>query len=418
MAPICVHQFAHGGDLHLGPQGRNADRRAAFEQYIAAGLALPALAAWLLPGDLNHGRMTIDDRNYLVAQMKRMASRAPVVITRGNHDLPGDLDVLAELQTRFPVFVVNEAKYIVFETATGATATVFCLPFTTEGNLIAAGVAPADVPQAAATALDALLLNAGRILAEARTAGRIPLAIGHLNVAGSVTASGQPNIGKEIELTPAQIQRLGPVYVGLNHIHVGQAIGGAYYPGSFCRLDWGEVHPKRWLLVEYCFTEGESHDEDGLDWQVTAQPIDVAPMYHLEGELTRDGYAGVLMGGGDPPASWAGCDVRAIARYDASLRDLLDLATVDIRHQFAACRRFELQTIAVHDRALRAPAVAAARTLVEKIHAWAAHCGVEASESVISKLVVLEQGDRVGHLAYLDRELAALTATETPAVAA
>ena len=70
------------------------------------------------------------------------------------------------------------------------------------------------------------------------------LFIGHANVGGAVTSSGQPNIGREIELSPRHLDRLGPIYKGLNHVHKAQEIHGAHYPGSICRLDWGEIETK------------------------------------------------------------------------------------------------------------------------------------------------------------------------------
>lgn len=249
---MSIHQFAHGGDLHLGPNARNGDRRDAFDQFIAAGLALPHLEAWLLPGDANHGRMTIDDRNYLADRFTRMANRAPLVIVRGNHDLPGDLDIFGKLATSHPIYVVlDQSEILRIRLASLAFATIFCLPYPTEAGLVMQGVAPGDIVQTAREKLEAIFRHAGAELAVARANGDITLAIGHVNVAGSITASGQPNIAAEIEIDPTLIALLGDCYVGLNHIHVGQEIGGAWYPGSMCRLDFGEVHPKGWLLVEY-----------------------------------------------------------------------------------------------------------------------------------------------------------------------
>jgi hypothetical protein len=56
--------------------------------------------------------------------------------------------------------------------------------------------------------------------------------IGHVNVGGAITSSGQPNIGREIEISARHLDQLGNIYKGLNHIHKAQEIAGAWYAGS------------------------------------------------------------------------------------------------------------------------------------------------------------------------------------------
>jgi hypothetical protein len=114
------------------------------------------LGAWLWPGDLNHGRMTIDDRNALATRLLAMGNAAPVVLCYGNHDLPGDLDVFAKLKTTYPIFVVSTPEVITVTLATGERAAIFVLPYPTKAGLVALGIAKPDVIDAAADALDAI----------------------------------------------------------------------------------------------------------------------------------------------------------------------------------------------------------------------------------------------------------------------
>lgn len=247
---MSLHRFVHLGDLHLGPNSRNADRIRALDQAIAEQTLQP-VAAWVWPGDLNHGRMTIEDKNVLVTRVTRMADHAPIVICYGNHDLPGDLDFLAKLHAVWPIVVVSRPQVLHVTLATGATAAIFVLPYPQRAGLVAAGTPSANLVDAAWHALDVIFMAAAAELQAATTAGEIPLMIGHVNVAGSIVSTGQPNIGAELELDPLLIQRLGGIYVGLNHIHKAQQIAGAWYAGSMCRLDYGEIEPKRYLVIEY-----------------------------------------------------------------------------------------------------------------------------------------------------------------------
>lgn len=209
------------------------------------------VSVWLMPGDLNHGRMTIEDRNYLARRLKAMADEAPIVICYGNHDLPGDLDVFALLGSVWPIRVIARPQTVCFATSTGEMAAVFVLPFPTRAGLVGAGVPSDQIGTAARQALDAIFMQAATDLRDATADGYVPLMIGHVNVAGSITSSGQPNIGQEIEIDQALLDRLGPIYKGLNHIHKAQEIGSAVYAGSCCRLDYGEIEAKRYLVIDY-----------------------------------------------------------------------------------------------------------------------------------------------------------------------
>lgn len=380
-----MHRFIHLGDLHLGPNDRNPDRIAALDQAIAENILQP-VAAWLWPGDLFHQRSRPEDRNVLKERLKRMANHAPVVLCYGNHDAPGDLDIFADLFAVHPIHVIHQPKVIDVHTATGIDVAVFVLPYPQRAGLVAAGVASELVVDAARGALDLIFMDAAAKLAEARTAGMLTMMIGHVNVAGSIVSSGQPNIGKEIEIDQALLDRLGPsmlVYKGLNHIHKAQLVAGAYYAGSICRLDWGEVDPKGYTVIDY---------EEGLPF-VSFKPLDVAPMYHVEGKLDREGFTWNVVGEApfqpDDLVDWTGAEVRVRFRFAAADKSLLDFDLVKVT--FAGAKRLELDPIAEHTRAIRAPEVAAAQTLDEKLLAIAKGAGVDWTSGLTEKLALLQQ---------------------------
>jgi len=391
---VTLHRFVHIGDLHLGPNSRNADRRAALDQIIAEQRTQP-VAAWLIPGDLNHGRQTIEDKNYLTDRVIQMADHAPVVIAYGNHDLPGDLDYLTRLHSAWPIYVVTRPEVLTVPLGTGGVAAIYVLPYPTRAGLIGAGVPSDGVVDAARGALDIMFMSAAAQLEEARKGGAVTLVIGHVNVAGSVSSSGQPNIGKEIEVDPALLQRFGNIYIGLNHIHKGQAIAGAVYPGSVCRLDWGEVEEKHYLIVE-CAADGS--------FQWWPQPIDVAPMYHVEGELTRESFTWHLGDTpGDAPESWDGCEVRVRYRYNAEEKAALNVDLVAA--PFAGAKRLEFDPIAVRTRAVRSPEVAAAVTLEAKVEAFVRMSGLPWGEGMETKFAALQNPDGAAFLTQVQQEL-------------
>jgi DNA repair exonuclease SbcCD nuclease subunit len=401
-----LHRFLHLGDLHLGPNDRNDDRIAALDQAIREGLQQP-LAAWLWPGDLNHGEMTISDKNVLTGRIQMMANHAPVVVAYGNHDLPGDLDFLAKLNAIHPILVIDRPQVVDVHTPTGADVAIFVLPYPHRSGLVAAGVPSDNLVDAARGALDLIFMSAAAQLAEARAAGMLTMMIGHVNVGGSITSSGQPNIGKEIEIDQALMDRLGAIYVGLNHIHLAQFfLGTAYanYAGSMCRLDWGETEAKRYLTIEY---------DDLTNFRVISNPLDVAPMYHVEGELTRDGFAWTIpeCDCGHCPEhgiDWNGAEVRVRLRFVAADKPLLNFDLV--REPFAGAKRLELDPIAEHTRAIRAPEVAAAESLEDKVQAITAGAGVTWTPGLTEKMALLQQPDGVAFLNIVEDRLAGIDA--------
>lgn len=376
------------GDVHLHPGAKNEQRLRSLDQIIRGGLDLPRLGAWVFTGDLFHAKSTIEDRNALASVLQRMAAVAPVIIPYGNHDVDGDLDVFERLEGLYPITVFRAPNTHRFTLATGDMATVAVLPYPHKALLTAMGIPPADVFTAADGALHDILTALGQELAEARAEGDYTFFVGHANISGAVASNGQPSIGREISLTGAHLERLGDVPKVLGHIHKPQTIHSAIYAGSIARLDFGEVEAKRYLILAV---------GPGLEQaEVFSRPLDVPPMYHAEGVLTRDAFTWhVTKGpGGEldlPPESWAGAEVRVRYRFAQSEKAALDVERV--REPFTEAARLVIEPVAVPDRALRAPAVVEARTLAEKVEAWAQYVGTTASERVLAKLALLEQQD-------------------------
>jgi len=405
-------QFVHIGDFHAAPGPRNAARYQALDHLIAEALTLPALGGWLWPGDLFHARSTIEDRNAIAERLQRMANAAPVVIVYGNHDLPGDLDIFARIRARHRIVVVSNPEVVELGLPTGQTASIFAFPYPTRAGLVSLGVTPGGVLDASSQALHDIFRMFSSDLESARARGHLTLAVGHVNVAGSITSVGQPNVGREIEVDQTHLWHFGTIYFGLNHIHKAQTIAGAHYPGSICRLDWGEIEEKGYIVVSL---------RDSFSFDVDRRPLPVPPMYHVEGELTRDGFTWQVTAGpgGDlqpKPESWRGCEVRVRYRYAQSARSVLSEALVWA--EFAEAARLEPEPIAVPDRDLRSPEVAAAHTITDKIAAWFALNGIEFTDATRDKLAQLEHGDALVMLADLETWLKALETAQEETVAA
>lgn len=407
-----LHQVVAIGDIHLqSTHPRNGARLAAVDQIIEEGVRLPGLIAWVQLGDVFHGRSTPADRNAIAERLVTMAWHAPVVIVRGNHDAPGDLDIFRRLDTNYDIVVATEPGEVTLQnTPTGAFLQLALLPYPQRAGLVAAGVTADATQEAGRRALEDIVRGFAANFETQRQAGsRFQLFAAHVNVLGSVTSNGQPVVGQEVSLDRGALDRLGPtVPKVLGHIHTPQRIGDARYAGSICRMDFGEVEEKRYLVVEW--------DDEGASYR--SCPIAVAPMFHVEGVLSREGLT-LAEDASDEVRTrferreWAGCEVRLRYSFPASERAVLEQAAVDMVGLFEGAAHLQLEPVAIPDRALRAPEVASAKTLREKVDAWARVNGGRAVPATMcDKLARLEHDEPTQLLSAVANQVAAI---ETPA---
>jgi DNA repair exonuclease SbcCD nuclease subunit len=220
----------------------------------------------------------------------------------------------------------------------------------------------------------------------------------------------------EIVVTPTHLERLGHVPKIFGHIHKPQDIYSAVYAGSICRMDFGETEEKRYLVVEL----SQPNTASGAPWwSLRSCPIDCPPRYHVEGLLTREAFTfQVTKGPGgevdETPTSWRGCEVRVRYRFQQSERSALDTARV--LAPFAEALRVDLEAVPIIDRQLRAPAVAEARTLAQKV---AAYQQVDAlPPSIAAKLHALETREPIEVLTEVQNALVDIEVSENAAVLA
>ncbi len=422
------HVFVHIGDTHIGPGDRLQDKFAALDQIIVwcrAASERRELAAILWPGDLYHQKSTVEDRNALAPRLQQLADLAPVLLVYGNHDAIGDLDILGELAARYPIYVSSRPEVLPVPTATATVARIACLPYPHRAGLVGAGVAHEDLGQTARQLLEPTFALFADELRQAAANGEIALFVGHVNVGGSLSSTGQPQIGREIEIDPALLARLdAAAYKGLNHIHRHQVVASdTVYAGSICRQDFGEHEDKGFVAVTV--TDVDS------DWAFI--PLDVPEQVFVEGRLTREGFqfdqddwmCRSCFGTGDACGSlpcgdciertgrrsWAGADVKVRYHYQRSERSAIDLA--HIYAEFAGCRSLKLDPVAEIEREVRAKEVAQAVTVEAKAEAYCGGRAITWTPAIAAKLTALQQQTPEAILAAV----AAMATEPTTAVA-
>lgn len=373
--------FLHIGDTHLDSRhARNPDRVSALEQIVARARALgpDRLAAVIWPGDLFDGLSGTEDRLTIADVVEALAGIAPVLIVPGNHDAPRDLEIFGRIRCAHAVLVAQRPGVVLFSTIAGDVR-CFALPYVFKSALVGLGVQHADLGAAAAALLDPLFLTAAEELREC-TPPDIPLMAMHLNVGGARSSVGQPQIGREIELTPALLDRLPPgVPILANHIHLQQTVGRVVYAGSIARMDYGETDVKGVLEWTY-----DAARRAWLGWEF--RPLLIPDQFSIEGRLTRQGFTPAA-----PLPDVRGADVRVRYHFVKAEIGVLDVA--HIHAAVAGCRHLKLEGIPELEQQVRAPEIAAALTLEEKVTRCAALQGVAVTPGLLDKLSSIQNQD-------------------------
>lgn len=413
-----THTVLHIGDIHLcSGHPRNEDRLRALDQILTYASTVEHLAATVIPGDLFHQKSTVTDRNELADRLVALATMAPIAIAQGNHDEPEGLDIFARLDTRWPIQIATTTtgpRMIEMPTPTGIRIACFALPWPYKGGMVAAGVDHASLDQEGRHLLDPVFMWAAAELEAAAARGCLPLMIAHATIGGATASSGQPQIGTgSIEIDPGLLARLGPIYKGFSHIHKHQALHGAVYAGSICRMDFGENEEKGFIEVEY------QRDGDRWEHRWGFRPLQVSAQLLVEGNLTRDRFVWHIVGHecaelpcDDCAARVPGADVRV--KYSFVKAEIGALDVAKIHAAFAEARSLKLEPVAALEHQVRAPEIVAAATLEAKVEAYADRHGIAWTPGLVDKLAALQSKDGAALLTELNTSLAAAGTTPAP----
>jgi exonuclease SbcD len=370
-------------DSHFSEASRFAEC-IRIHDWIADELEREGCDMVLLSGDIYDRASSPIERQAVAAWLTRIAEVAPVVGVRGNHDALHDIALLGRLRTHYPITIEEACGVHVV-----AGVAVACLAWPRKGELLAhaPGVSGSE-------ALRAVLNGLGRELAE-HIGPKVLLA--HAMVRGSVTSSGQPLVGCDLELGLEDLGLASADLVALGHIHVHQhwEWNGApvIYPGSPRRTAFGESEAKGYVVA---------HLESGRPAEWLFRETPATPM--VDAEVTWHGpgsYDVAPSGGCEDLGDWGlyqkaevrvryevPSDQRDAARADmeklaAELRETWGAAHVQVEEQVRA-------TVTA-----RAPEVAAAKTTADKVQALWKVRGFDPGdrrERLLGKLTEIEGG--------------------------
>ena len=348
--------------------------------WIADDLRARRVDAVVHTGDVYERKSTPLERQAVADWVRRVAAVAPVLVVRGNHDAVDDLPLLERLATDHQVIVEQAAGV---HTVGGIEIAALAWP-RKAALLAATGADGKEVGEAVAgDALRAVLRGLGQ---ELRRQSGPRLFAAHAMVRGSITSTGQPLVGCDMELGLEDLALVGADAYALGHIHKGQRweIEGrpVVYPGSPRRTAFGELEPKGYTILEW----DAGHVRD------TFIEAPATPMIQLEGKWLDGQLVGL------EHRSLRGAEVRL--RYSVP-SDRREEAAVQARawrdrilEDAVSCK---VEEVVIAEARARAPEIARAMTLADKLAAYWSAKGfdpAERREALLGKVSELEEGNR------------------------
>lgn len=369
-------------------EGSRFEECVRLHRWIAADLVEREVDLVLYAGDIYDRRSTPVERLAVVDWLQSVTDHCPVVIVRGNHDPVRDLELLGAIDGQHTITVEEGAAVHVV----GGVA-VACMAWPRKAQLLAmAGPrAQEETSQLASEVLRDVLRGLGGVLA-LHDGPRVLLA--HAMVSGSETSTGQPLVGCDLELGLADLALASADFVALGHIHKGQHWdhGGVpmVYPGSPRRTAFGELEAKGYVVAEV--------ERGRATWQFVEAPA--TAMVLLSYWWSSDGMlvdaAGAQLHENDVP-DVRGAEVRLRYEVASDQRDAARtvVAEVAVWLNAGAAVEVKVEEVVTATTRARAPEVAAAKTLPEKLRAYWAARGIELAEDrqqrVLGRLVELEE---------------------------
>jgi hypothetical protein len=361
-------KLLHVGDIHV-KSGPNFDDTEQALNQVSQLAREREVDLVLIPGDVFDAASGPQERELFGRFLTSLD--CPAVVCRGNHDKPGDLLVY---QGYSGVQVCEKPDLIPF-----GWGDLMVLPWPERAFLAARGYTGEGGLQAAQAALGDLI----RTMAATRPQPEKPLVImGHISVCGALSSSGQPLVGREIQVVSADLDETGAAIICLNHIHKPQLVGEAgHYAGSLTVQDFGEEDEKKGVVLIEIAEDGHAIRD--------VLPIRCRRWLTVVGYVSDDGAAmdNVPFGRHE---DLLGANVRYQYACTEEQSGLFDHAAIERR--FSSAHSLKIVPNVSRAQRVRAAEVAGARTAEEKLRAWGQATGTEITEGTVTKLHQLEGG--------------------------
>ena len=374
----------HLADLHIKFSGPRAGECRRILEWIPEHVPEIEPDAIVISGDIFDRRSLPEERLFLLDFLIKLEEKAEslVFLINGNHDDPEDVQLFDSWRGSIEVITHPEIR-------TFKDLTLAFLPWP-QLAILAATAPDVSIADRKEVARAALL----DILRGFEIPGGAPsLLVAHMPVLGASMDSGQPvSGGEEIALSTNDLLTCGAAGIALGHIHLRQQmrsgdrrgeiiLGGrpVWYAGAPFRTTFGEASGSKGGLIW-----------DWIDsaWRVTPWDAPARPMVLLEGKWIDGQLTGLEHGPLDD------AEVRLRIEFPSEEREAARIRAEELKKAIEA---EGAHSVTIDERPVivtrsRCVEIAAARTTIEKLNAWAQAAGSEIPEDAEAKLQILEAG--------------------------
>ena len=385
-------RLAHLSDTHCSERLRLDDWIEVHKE-IARNIEKEGVDLIVHSGDWFHAKSTPRERIALWDFLRQCLSFAPVFGVKGNHDAPGDLELITShlTGTEFPIKIVEAWNRTPWYTGRFG---LIGMPWIDKSHFMAASSEAYDIGKSNRAVIEKMqeLLDQMRKQAtEIRDRDFIPIFVGHVMIAGSMLSNGQCLIGQTVELGWHEVDYIGAEYAALGHIHKAQEwgappkpgtdrpgrVGSVAYSGSTMRHNYGEPEQKSWRLAEF--------NDAGTFLRAHTYEIQTRPIIHIDIDWSGESpYMHII----PQDAEYNGALVRVRYKVEASGLDIAARGARQVMKDLIEAGVHEVKVEAVivqHDR-VRAAEVKSASTLNEKLAAYWTARGIDLNDETTARL--------------------------------
>lgn len=262
-------KFLHVGDMHIDHDPKfKAKIQPSLDQIINYCKEIK-INAVVIPGDLTHRKQSYSGSSgvpMLISFLKELSALVDFVfITKGNHDEPGSISLLHQLEQNiysfeYPVImgVIDRKTHLAIDILREQSDfknpdyIVSLVPYPTKASLLIEDSIDNNNAEFIQK-FEGIFEHIGDVT----SAYDCPKILGfHGNIVGSRLSSGQTLMSQDIMVAPSTLEKANHNYYALNHIHAYQEINPRmFYAGGIANFNWGETEQKSFQTIT--FEDGE-----------------------------------------------------------------------------------------------------------------------------------------------------------------
>lgn len=379
-----VEKILHTGDLHYDDTALLPEIHKSNMFLVAkAREEQPDLA--IIAGDITNTRQFHDSAALLKAIefLVALADICPVFVIRGTTSHDGiTVQLLQSFRTRHPVYVAEsigmigfaDGKYFPTDSVEGLDALIYALPPVSKAQLLAHS--GTTLHEANAKLIDLLrdVFQAWGVTSDfAREQGAVSILVSHGTVSGAQTSTGQQMVGRDFEYGTSDLALARADLVALAHIHKAQHWGNIFYCGSTAKQNVGEIEEKGFWMHELRKGQLQSRFVVIPTRDIIPMAFDGLPSLEDLPEITPDSLVRVTYKVSEE-------EVHSVDE-EAIRRKLLEQGAGEVR----------IEKSVIPKVMTRAAGISLIPDLAGKLKKWGETTGTEITESLLSKVALLQQ---------------------------